>query len=80
VVGGAPVDLVAERQLPPTAPCVSEPGVIRRFVRRWRHVANRFEQATRVKPIDPRRCGEFHGFEMAPRAEPSAKHSTGRCG
>ena len=45
-------------------------SIVVRFVLGGRHVANRFEQATRVEPIDPGQRREFDGLEMTPRALP----------
>src|SRR5262245_50343753 len=40
--------------------------IVARFISGWRHVANWFEQPTRIEPIDPRERGEFDRLEMPP--------------
>ena len=42
--------------------------IVPRFVFGRRHVANGFEQAPVVEPVDPVQGREFDGFKMPPRS------------
>ena len=35
---------------------------------RWRDVADGFEEAPVIEPVDPFEGGELHGFDVSPRA------------
>ena len=68
-LGGRPIELVVGVWMPASATPWRE-GIVLRFVLGGRHVADRFEQATRVEPIDPLERGEFDCLEMPPRSLP----------
>ena len=52
----------------PASATPSELLIVARFILRWRHVTNRFEQPACVEPIDPLERGEFDGLDVSPRA------------